>query len=34
MCGELSNYFSYHYGYELLMINGALTYLGLRVIKA
>ena len=34
MWGELSNYFSYHYGYELLMINGALTYLGLRVIKA
>jgi Na+/proline symporter len=29
-----TTYFSYHFGYELLMINGALTYLGLRVIKA
>ena len=29
-----TTYFSSHFGYELLMINGALTYLGLRVIKA
>lgn len=27
------NYFSYHFGYELLMINGALTYLGLRILR-
>lgn len=28
-----TNYFSYHFGYELLMINGALTYLGLRILR-
>lgn len=28
-----TNCFSYHFGYELLMINGALTYLGLRILR-
>lgn len=28
-----TNYFSYHFGYELLMINGALTYSGLRILR-
>lgn len=28
-----TNYFSYHFGYELLMINGVLTYLGLRILR-
>lgn len=28
-----TNYLSYHFGYELLMINGALTYLGLRILR-
>jgi Na+/proline symporter len=28
-----TNYFSYHFGYELLMINGAITYLGLCLLR-
>jgi Na+/proline symporter len=29
----ITNYFSYHFGYELLMINGAITYLGLCLLR-
>ena len=28
-----TNNFSYHFGYELLMINGAITYLGLCLLR-
>ena len=28
-----TKYFSYHFGYELLMINGAITYLGLCLLR-
>ena len=28
-----TTYFSYHFGYELLMINGAITYLGLCLLR-